>query len=61
MTEQEYNIFIQVYQKKLHESITQSIALECKVIALNQQIASLNEEIAKLTKTNSRKKPSEEF
>lgn len=61
MTEQEYNILIQVYQKKLNEVLTQSIALESRVVFLNQQINSLNEEINRLTKTNPRKKTSDEF
>lgn len=61
MTEQEYNILIQVYQKKLNEVLTQSIALESRVVFLNQQINSLNEEISRLTKSSSRKKTSDEF
>jgi len=61
MNESEFTTFIQIYQKRLSDSITQSIALEAKVIGQNKQILELNEQISKLTKTNSRKKTDEEY
>lgn len=61
MNESEFTTFIQIYQKRLSDSITQSIALEAKVIGQNKQILELNEQISKLTKTNSRKKVDEEY
>lgn len=61
MTETEFTTFIQIYQKRLSDSITQSIALEAKVIGQNREISELNEQISKLTKTNSRKKVDEEY
>jgi len=61
MNESEFTTFIQIYQKRLSDSITQSIALEAKVIGQNKQILELNEQISKLTKTNSRKKTDDEY
>jgi len=60
MTETEFTTFIQIYQKRLSDAITQSIALEAKVIGQNREISELNEQISKLTKTNSRKKIDDE-
>jgi len=61
MTETEFTTFIQIYQKRLNDAITQSIALEAKVIGQNREISELNEQISKLPKTNSRKKVDEEY
>ena len=61
MTETEFTTFIQIYQKRLSDAITQSIALEANVIGQNREISELNEQISKLTKTNSRKKVDEEY
>ena len=61
MTETEFTTFIQIYQKRLSDAITQSIALESKVIGQNREISELNEQISKFTKTNSRKKVDEEY
>jgi hypothetical protein len=61
MTETEFTTFIQIYQKRLSDAITQSIALEAKVIGQNREISELNEQISKFTKTNSRKKVDEEY
>jgi hypothetical protein len=61
MTETEFTTFIQIYQKRLSDAITQSIALEAKVIGQNREISELNEQISKLTKTNSRKKVDDEY
>jgi uncharacterized coiled-coil protein SlyX len=61
MTETEFTTFIQIYQKRLNDAITQSIALEAKVIGQNREISELNEQISKLTKTSSRKKVDEEY
>ena len=61
MTETEFTTFIQIYQKRLSDAITQSIALEAKVIGQNREISELNEQVSKLTKTNSRKKLDEEY
>lgn len=59
MNETDFNTFISVYQKRLNESITQSIALEARVISLNQKISSLTEEIESLKSSRSRKKVDE--
>jgi hypothetical protein len=61
MTETEFTTFIQIYQKRLSDAITQSIALEAKVIGQNREISELNEQISKLTKPNSRKKVDDEY
>lgn len=57
MDEIDFNTFISVYQKRLNDSITQSIALEAKVIVLNQKIATLSQEIELLKSSKTRKKP----
>jgi hypothetical protein len=59
MDEIDFNTFITIYQKRLNESITQSIALEARVINLNQKIASLTEELESLKSSRSRKKVDE--
>lgn len=56
MDEVDFNTFISVYQKRLSDSITQSIALESRVIILNQKIKSLTEELESLKNSRSRKK-----
>ena len=61
MTETEFTTFIQIYQKRLSDAITQSIALEATVIGQNREISELNEQISKLTKPNSRKKVDDEY
>ena len=61
MTETEFTTFIQIYQKRFSDAITQSIALEAKVIGQNREISELNEQISKLTKPNSRKKVDDEY
>ena len=61
MNETEFTTFIQIYQKRLSDAITQSIALEAKVIGQNREISELNEQVSKLIKTNSRKKVDDEY
>lgn len=56
MDEVDFNTFISVYQKRLNDSITQSIALEARVITLNQKINSLTEELESLKNSRSRRK-----
>ncbi|WJZ48411.1 hypothetical protein [Synechococcus phage DSL-LC02] len=57
MDDIDFNTFISVYQKKLNESITQSIALEARVISLSQKVSSLTQEIESLKAVKQRKKP----
>lgn len=56
MDDIDFNIFISVYQKKLSESVTQSIALEARVISLSQKVSTLTQEVESLKALRSRKK-----
>lgn len=56
MDDIDFNTFISVYQKRLNESTTQSIALEARVISLSQKVSSLTQEIESLKASRSRKK-----
>jgi len=56
MDDIDFNTFISVYQKRLNESITQSIALETRVISLSQKVSSLTQEVESLKASRSRKK-----
>jgi len=58
MNESDYQTLISVYQKRLSDSITQSIAFESKVIVLSKEVEILSKELEllKSPKTNSKKK-----
>jgi hypothetical protein len=56
MEDIDFNTFISVYQKRLNDSITQSIAFESRVIILTQKINSLTKELESLKSSRSRKK-----
>jgi len=60
MDDIDFNTFISIYQKRLNDSITQSIALEARVITLTQKVNSLTQELETLKLSKVRKK-TEEF
>lgn len=53
MDDIDFNTFISVYQKRLNETVTQSIALEAKVVILSQKVTSLSQQIESLKLLNS--------
>lgn len=59
MDDIDYNSFLSIYQKRLNDAITQSIALEARVVFLTQKVSSLTQELETLKASKQRKKPEE--